>query len=472
MKKFLLILSLFISSFLLSNKVYADTLSLSEYTDSIDNQITFLDSHQLLIDNLVEIWETNFSMQYPFYFINYIAFSNDDILVFLVFDSSPNLVYDYEEFYSTVHQQIEDTYYLRPSSYVSNSPSFYNNHVIAYYSSNDIYCYKNHLDNCSLYGYSSSFGQFLYFGYRPASSSTNDIYRLPLINHGFKYSELTFDNDINNFNTLQFSGFTSSLYNFSYSSFDVEYNNVMPSVESLYNETYSPDELDTYTEIDLNLYDYVILSLKNYTPINEEYSTNIYTLGSLCVTPVYNYGMREKYTYYNGYQVQSCSEYYTSFTPVRFYILPSDVENHSVYYIKSSNINVSNSIKVDNDIFSITYVDSSNSSNPSVTIEGRSYPVIPYNDLTDTAIISTNEGYISGRVCAIGDVNCQAEVMGMDISDLFTSPLTLLKTLWSSITSIFTIITAFITVLPPTLQVFLYTSFMLGVILGIIKIIL
>ena len=62
--------------------------------------------------------------------------------------------------------------------------------------------------------------------------------------------------------------------------------------------------------------------------------------------------------------------------------------------------------------------------------------------------------------------------MGMDIINLFNKPIEALKSVWNAITSIFNLITEFILLLPPTMQGFLYFSFGITLILGIIKILL
>ena len=69
--------------------------------------------------------------------------------------------------------------------------------------------------------------------------------------------------------------------------------------------------------------------------------------------------------------------------------------------------------------------------------------------------------------------NCYTENNPNNIFDsIFSSPLEILKNLWSSITSIFDIIVEFISLLPETMQSFLYLSFMIAIILGLIKLIL
>lgn len=277
-----------------------------------------------------------------------------------------------------------------------------------------------------------------------------------------------------NFN-LYFSGFPSSITDLAYETF-TDNNTITRSwltdanapVTNLYDyfglsflEEYSPSN---YVDVNLNDYAYVVISLKDYTNLISP--VEFYVKGQLCATPVYDYGMREKTV------TDRCSVTYSDFTPVRLYISTTDLQNKIVFYLSAFDTSISNIVKVDANIFDISYITSNNASEPTIIVDGRPYSVIPYQDLTTSATKNEEADFIPGVTCAIGDINCQAEASGMDISDLFSKPLELLESLWSSITTFFTIITTFITILPPTLQTFLYVSFMLAVILGIIKIII
>ena len=229
-----------------------------------------------------------------------------------------------------------------------------------------------------------------------------------------------------------------------------------------------------YTEVDLNSYSYVVLSLKDYNK-TEEFSFNTYVKGQYCLTPVYDYGLREKKDVLSGSKNQRCSPYYDNYTPVRTYVLESDLKNHAVYYLKAQDTTKENKVKIDTNIFNIHYVSEEEKDNPIITINGKKYSITPFDELTDTANKSEDEGYNSGSSCAVGDFNCTRNTLGVketSWSDIFSSPLEFLKNIWTSITQVFVIITYFIALLPTTLQYFLYISFMLAIILGIIKIIL
>lgn len=253
-------------------------------------------------------------------------------------------------------------------------------------------------------------------------------------------------------------------------SFTLNKNDIIPTYKSLYFDHVEKN----YKEIDLNNYSYVALSLKDYNK-EEEFNTTVKVKGQYCLTPVYNYGMTERKDILSGTQIERCSPYYDSFTPIRTYILKSDLENHAIYYLKAYDTTKENKVQVDISIFDITYITEENKDNPYVIINGKNYPTIPYDSLTDTSTKSEDEGYGSGSSCSVGDFNCTNNVLntkGFFWSDIFTSPIDFLKKIWQGIVNVFTLINYFISILPTTLQYFLYISFMLAIILGLIKIIL
>ncbi len=172
--------------------------------------------------------------------------------------------------------------------------------------------------------------------------------------------------------------------------------------------------------------------------------------------------------------MQGCSLVYENFTPVRTYILKSDLENHAIYYLKAYDTSIENKVRIDTSIFNIHYITEEDKDNPILNINGKNYTTIPYDDLTDTSTKSEEEGYVSGASCAVGDFNCTANFSGSNFSwsDIFNSPLNFLKEVWSSIVQVFVLISYFISILPLPLQSFLYLSFSLAIILGLIKILL
>ncbi len=226
-------------------------------------------------------------------------------------------------------------------------------------------------------------------------------------------------------------------------------------------------------EVDLNSYPYIALSLKDYSK-TEEFSVTNYVKGQYCLTPVYDYGLKERKDVLTGTKIQRCSLVYTDFTPVRTSILKSDLENHAIYYLKAYNTSIENKAKIDTSVFNIHYITEEEKDNPILTINGKKYSVLSYGNLTDSSTKSEDENYSPGASCSVGDFNCTASIIGSDFkwSDIFTGPLDFLKGIWSSVTQVFVVIGYFISLLPVQLQYFLYISFMLAIILGLIKIIL
>ena len=218
---------------------------------------------------------------------------------------------------------------------------------------------------------------------------------------------------------------------------------------------------DKYVEVDLNSYPYIALSLKDYSK-TEAFDVNNYVKGQYCLTPVYDYGLKERREVLSQTQVERCSPYYNDFTLIRTTILKSDLDNYSIYYLKAYDTSKENKVKIDTSIFNIHYITEEDKDNPILNINGTKYSTLPFDKLTDTSNKSEDEGYVSG---ATGEIK-------VNWSDIFTSPLDFIKGIWSSVTQVFVVIGYFISLLPVQLQYFLYISFMLAIILGLIKIIL
>lgn len=445
MKKIFFIPTLILTLFLTMNKVNADTINYDyTYPNSYINSSNFSISESQLVqiienskNEFINYWRDNLSSNYPYYYIALdIIGGNAELRLDLIFSS------DLSELTNTIIA--DDSYslcnthtgYLMKTVYSSDNTPTYSN--LQQYGPG--YC-------------GSHWGAPYFFQYRAHTSDPYTNYFNP-----FSYYQSNFSYTYTGSNTLNVIKNNNTL-------FSITAGNIIPT----YIEEF--DVTQSFTEINLNNYNSVILSLKDYSSRNS-FNTTIPTLGQLCLTPVYDYGMKNKGDYYPGYEVQGCTPQYSEFTPVSISILSSDIDNHAVYYVKPYNFSIQNKIKVDTTIFDITYVTSENANNPTVIVGGRSYPVIPYSDLSSSATTSTENGYIPGASCQLGDLNCQSAVSGMDISDLFTHPLELLKDMWSAITSVFSVITAFILLLPTPLQTFLYVAFMFAVILGILKLIL
>lgn len=216
--------------------------------------------------------------------------------------------------------------------------------------------------------------------------------------------------------------------------------------------------LPQYTEINLNNYAYVALSLKDYNV--KPFESTVQVKGQYCITPLYDFGTKSYDSITNSKVQNVCSPYYSDYTPVRLYITNDNLKNNVIYYLKTYDNSKDNYVRVDNNVFDISYITEENKNDPYVTVNGKTYPTLPYDDLPSSATQNTEDGYVPG------------ESEKFDFSNVFTAPLDFLKEIWSTITTFFTLITSFISLLPPILQNFLYASFMLAIALGLIKIIL
>lgn len=295
------------------------------------------------------------------------------------------------------------------------------------------------------------------------------------VSYDYSFSDLNIFDDYNLSNSGVKSVYLSTLYYDS--NFDLPFGledtiyNVKKENDILFTLSNKTDVVPTYkdkfvdktdlnyVEVDLNSYPYIILSLKDYSK-TEEFSTINYVKGQYCLTSVYNYGSTEKKDIIEGSKNKRCSLYYDNYTPIRTYILNSDLKNNAIYYLKAYDTTKENKVKIDTSVFNIHYVSEEEKNNPIITINGKKHTPKSYDELTDTATKSEDENYADGAS------------EKFTFSDIFTAPLEFLKTIWNSITQFFQVINQFISLLPEILQAFLYMSFMLAIILGLIKIIL
>ena len=220
-------------------------------------------------------------------------------------------------------------------------------------------------------------------------------------------------------------------------------------------------DTDTYTEVNLNDWPYIVLSLKSYSSLISPVEFQV--LGQACITPVLNYGTKEK-----SEITDVCTLPYESFTPVRMYINEDSFNQHVVYYVSAYDTSITNKIKINTGVFSISYITQQNANNPNIEINGRIYPIIPYDDLTNTAEKNEENGYIPGQSVNIFDVSSNSEF----ITQLFSNPLEALTSVWTAIITMFSLVGSFISLLPTSLQAFLFASFGLGLALGLIKILI
>lgn len=446
MKKFLVLCIGIVSVFGI-HTVKADTFQASSFYNNFDKSVEILDTYSDNINQLISMWETNHTSEYPYYIIKYGYDFDENLEIYLISLKTVNVALsdsDMQMIDFGFNSNEGKNYYSYIYKFKTNTYSDKLNSVPVIYAINSGY-----------YLLKSNFIPVFYKGDGAYSQG----------GQGVKYD----------FDKISVPSYTSTKYNITFEPFEINLNSYLPTIETLRDGSYlSPD--NNYVEVNLNNYPYIALSLKDYTKeISNSYSeySNIYVKGQLCATPVYNYGQTEKKDIITGSKTQACSQYYNDYELTRFYILPSDIKNHAIYYLKAYDTTKDNYVKIDTSYFDITYITEEKKDNPQVNIDGKIYPTLSYDKLTDTSTKSEDEGYVSGVSCAVGDFNCYNEYNSSNVfKDIFDKPLEALKSVWSAIINVFELIKMFIMLLPQTLQSFLYLSFMIAIVLGIIKIIL
>ena len=461
MKNKFLILFIGIISFLGISEAKAETYTITKpYIIGSDVSVEraknlYVDNSETIktmFDELLSHYEENYKNNYPYYFVFLnIHFNNEFDIDFVAYSDIPQIsripVYDGDSRYDFrptdssfnrnpnaifLRYSYDDGAIVKPIVEVLDDSAYANNTLLSFVS------YLNDSYDMTRYYYSN-------FDLKYISEDSSD--KIVISNYPFDNGTLTINNG-DSFPRLQ-----------DLLQLDIMKDSSLPS--------------SNYTEINLNNYPYVALALKDYSNTNE-FVTTMYVKGQYCLSPVYNYGMTERKDILSGTTIQRCSLVYDNFTPIRTYILENDIKNNAIYYLKAYDTTHDNIVRVDSSIFDITYITEETKDNPYIMVGGKSYPAIAYDDLTDSATISEENNYASGGSCALGDMNCVSTITGQSFtfSDIFTSPLEILKDVWSAIVKVFELITMLISLLPPVLQAFLYMSFMLAIILGLIKILL
>ena len=461
MKKILIALTIVIS-FIGIKSVSADSTDLF-FTNVTEEKFTQYkeiigsDNFNLIVNDMLEEYKTYYMTSYPYFIISPSITVIDDNgnfslnIVLSYYDEIPTLPWSYSQNSGygvhTVYTRLvyDDICYYGRSYTFSQDDAYYFD--LNTYESYSLWAMFNLLT--SDYGsYVSEEGNFynpyLYY------MSNFDLYLEPLNNLKSKISSaFIFDYD-----TLMIPKLGEETI-YSVVSFDNDSHLIEPYY--LY-DTDADVTIPTYTEINLNDYAYVALALKNYD--QDAFTTTVQVKGQYCITPVYDHGLKT-YDSVVGSKVQNiCSPYYSDYTPVVTTITQNNIDNYAIYYVKAYNTEQDNYIKVDNNVFDITYISEEDASNPYVYVDGKTYPTIAYENLTSSATQNTEEGYVPG------------ESEEFSFSDIFTAPLEFLEDIWDSITGVFSLMTELISLLPEPMQSFLYLSFMLAIIIGLIKIIL
>lgn len=295
------------------------------------------------------------------------------------------------------------------------------------------------------------------------------------VSYDYSFSDLNIFDDYNLSNSGVKSVYLSTLYYDS--NFDLPFGledtiyNVKKENDILFTLSNKTDVVPTYkdkfvdktdlnyVEVDLNSYPYIILSLKDYSKI-EEFSTINYVKGQYCLTSVYNYGSTEKKDIIEGSKNKRCSLYYDNYTPIRTYILNSDLKNNAIYYLKAYDTTKENKVKIDTSVFNIHYVSEEEKNNPIITINGKKHTPKSYDELTDTATKSEDENYSDGAS------------EEFSITDIFSAPLEFFKKIINAISEFNGLIKELFSFLPDEFLAFLLAVFALLVVVAIVKILL
>lgn len=295
------------------------------------------------------------------------------------------------------------------------------------------------------------------------------------VSYDYSFSDLNIFDDYNLSNSGVKSVYLSTLYYDS--NFDLPFGledtiyNVKKENDILFTLSNKTDVVPTYkdkfvdktdlnyVEVDLNSYPYIILSLKDYSK-TEEFSTINYVKGQYCLTSIYNYGSTEKKDIIEGSKNKRCSLYYDNYTPIRTYILNSDLKNNAIYYLKAYDTTKENKVKIDTSVFNIHYVSEEEKNNPIITINGKKHTPKSYDELTDTATKSEDENYADGAS------------EEFSITDIFSAPLEFFKKIINAISEFNGLIKELFSFLPDEFLAFLLAAFALLVVVAIVKILL
>ena len=222
---------------------------------------------------------------------------------------------------------------------------------------------------------------------------------------------------------------------------------------------YENSQLENYTEVNLDNYKYVLLSLKNYKQ-TKAFQTNLQVKGQIGITPIYNYGQTSKDSI-TGSQVQDrCNVSYNNYTSYPFYIIQTDLQNNVIYAVKECSNG--SSFKFDNTVFNITYVTEENENNPTVTIGGKTYNVIQYDDLPSTATKNEENNYIpgqSGQANSTGGLDTAIKNVQQKMSEI-----------WNTFTYFTDFINQIFSVFPDEVKTILLSAFTIMIVIGLIKI--
>lgn len=225
-------------------------------------------------------------------------------------------------------------------------------------------------------------------------------------------------------------------------------------------------EFERYEEYNLNDYDFIVLSLKDYDNI-DPFDVVISYKGSFCPTPVYSYGQKIKDNNFNR-----CSFSYDYYSSVKLYILSSDIENHAVYYLSSYDRTKENLVKIPLKYFRVHTITELDGALPSITINGSVYNIKHLDDIESSTNNNEENNIVPGESVGFDPVGNFWDTTFSDWSSILNFFKNAFVSLFSSISAIFNLVILFVSVLPPVMQSVIIVFFSSVFIIAIIKIIL
>lgn len=413
--KFFLGFALGLMFFIIPN-VNADTFtvtSLEDYSIYSTNKDLFEEKS----NQLINYYNSNLKDSYNYYFIKYSQIqgttTKEDLFLYCTNNISFNVYTGNNNSYGYSFQST-NIYYLNNSNvelFASNVNSW-----------DTIFDFSTDLKTINNFN-------FLYYANFPI------IYNLSLIKTSFKNY---------NYDTLKIDTFYNN------SSILINEQNGIPLLRDLlqYDSFEDYQDNNNMTTVNLDNYKYVILSLKDYSK-KDAFDTNLQVKGMIGITPVYEYGTVEKNTI-----TDRCNISYDEFTDYRLYVLKDDLVNNSVYYVKACE--KGSSFKFDNTIFNITYVTAETVDDPVITVGGKEYHTIPFDDLNNSANENEEENFIPGE-------------NGSSLTDIIDNATSFTSDIWNAFKSFMSLATKFFNALPQEFKALSITGFTVLITIAVIK---
>lgn len=432
MKKYLIIGLSIISSLFLVGNVKADDVTSRDYYlyeddsnffNNFDYSPEFIDTFS---KQLIAKWEKDYKEDWPYYYISITRVYNNDSVDFSIRLGMLKAI----PIVSTDNVGI-----FKYGTWVAESTTYYN--LLMYFKDSSLVSEE----------YTDGINTNPYLSWRSCSNGNNS---------DCEYHYYLFNYYDSNFDMLSRFDYTFVVKDIDGTElFSFNKGDIIPTYKDKF-----VDKTDlNYVEVDLNSYPYIILSLKDYSK-TEEFSTINYAKGQYCLTSVYNYGSTEKKDIIEGSKTKRCSLYYDNYTPIRTYVLKSDLKNNAVYYLKAYDTTKENKVKIDTSVFNIHYISEEEKDNPIITINGKKHTPKSYDELTDTATKSEDENYADGAS------------EEFSITDIFTAPLEFFKKIINAISEFNGLIKELFSFLPDEFLAFLLAAFALLVVVAIVKILL